>query len=242
MRVRPKLTLSASSANDLLTQLRAIDIAVPLVSEGRTKEHRECYMMARFAATAAQKGWLNFPCDLVHSEKPDFLLRLAGLEIGVECVEAVPTEHYQIEVLREKNYPDALNFMQHFEPGDGNFTRDEKHEIASGQRAGRPSTPKTSKRNWLSAMEYVVSGKTAKLRQGNYASNRATWLVVQDEWPSALHFYPNLVREAAEELREKLEPLFVSPSFQAVFIASGDQLLCFKRSGLTIEEICNVWD
>ena len=91
-KIRPNLTLSAVSPADLLAQLRAIDITVPLVTEGRTKEHREQYMMARFLATAARTQRLIFPLDVVHGEKPDFLLRLADAEIGAECVEAIPEE------------------------------------------------------------------------------------------------------------------------------------------------------
>lgn len=241
MRIRPNLSLTAVSAIDLQAQLTAIDIAVPLVSEGRTKEHREQYMMARFLATAASAGHLDFPLELLHADKPDFLLRFAGVEVGAECVEAVPSEHYHIEDLRERLYPDAMNFGQRFEPGEENFTLEEKHDIASGKLAGPPWMPHTAKRNWISAMEYVVAGKTAKLRKGNYLGNVPTWLLLQDEWPNSLHFYPEQVRAASEELLERLTPLLVPPAFQAVFIASGNQLLCFKEGQLAIEVLCNLW-
>ena len=241
MRTRPNLTLSAVSAADLLAQLRDVDITVPLVSEGRTKEHREQYMMARFLATAASAGRLDYPLNIVHGEKPDFLLRLAGVEVGAECVEAVPTEHYHIEHLREKHYPDAMNFGQRFDPGEENFTLDEKHDIASGRYAGPPWMPETAKRNWLSAMEYVVAGKIAKLHSGNYSANTSTWLLVQDEWPNSLHFYPEQVRAAAEELIQRFASLLAPPAFQAIFIACGNQLLCFKEGQLAVEEVCNLW-
>ena len=241
MGTRPNLTLSATSPDDLHAQLRAIDIAVPLVSEGRTKEHREQYMMARLLATMAKAGQLEFPLDLVHGEKPDFTLSLAGFELGAECVEAVPPEHYHIEDIRERLYPGAMNFGQKFEPGEQNFTSDEKHEIASGERAGPPWMPAAMRRNWVASMEYVIAGKTAKLRKGNYAASATNWLLVQDEWPNALHFYPQKVREAAGELLVRLEPFFSLPAFQSIFIASGNKLLCFQKGQLYVEEICNLW-
>ena len=241
MNTRPNLTLSAVSTEDLHAQLRAIDIAVPLVTEGRTKEHRERFMMARFLATAAKSNRLAFPFAVVHSEKPDFLLRLAGLEVGAECVEAVPKELYQIEVLHETHYPEAMNFGQRFEPGEENRTWDEKHEVASGRRAGSAWMPATAKQNWISAMQHVVAGKAEKVRQGNYSSRSSMWLLVRDEWPNSLQFYPQQVREAAAELRHELAPLFVQPAFQAVFIESGGQLLCFEESRLTVEEVCDLW-
>lgn len=242
MRNLPNLSLAATSTSDLEAQLRAVDIAVPLVSEGRRKEHREQYMMARFLATMARTSRLSFPLQVVHGEKPDFVLHMANGQVGVECVEAVPPEHYHIEDLRERLYSEAFNFGQRFRPGEVNFTLDEKHAIASGDRAGPPWMPDAAKRNWITAMQFVTAGKTAKLRNGNYSANSSTWLLVQDEWPNALHFYPETVRAAAQELLEALAPLLAPPAFQAVFIASGNQLLCFHSGRLAVEDVCNLWE
>ncbi|MCY1555139.1 hypothetical protein D9M68_917720 [compost metagenome] len=97
------------------------------------------------------------------------------------------------------------------------------------------------KRNWIAAMRYVIGEKTAKLRRGNYSSTSSTWLLVQDEWPNPLHFYPEQVRVAAGELLVQIDPLLSQPAFQAVFIASGDQLLCFQKDRLIVEEVCDLW-
>jgi len=240
MRSRPNLTLSAASRADLHAQLRAIDITVPLGSEGGTR-HREQYMMARLLATMARANRLEFPLELAHGEKPDFTLSLAGVELGAECVEAAPPEHGHIADIRERLYPTAMNFGQTFEPRKQNFTLEQKHEIASGVRAGPPWMPASMRRNWVAAMEFAIAGKTAKLRKGNYSANATNWLVVQDEWPNALRFYPEEVREAAGELLIRIEPLLCPPAFQSIFIASGDQLLCFRSGQLHVEQICDLW-
>lgn len=237
----PNLTLAASSALDLEARLRVVEIAVPLVSEGRRKEHREQYMMARFLATVGRTDRLSFPLRVVHGEKPDFVLHMAIEQVGVECVEAVPPEKYHIEDLRERLYPDALNFGQRFQPGEVNFTLDERHAIAMGDLAGPPWMPNAAKRNWIAAMQFVIAGKTAKLRNGNYSTYGTTWLLVQDEWPNPLNFYPERVRAAGEELLEILTPLMMPPAFQAVFIASGNQLLCFQNGHLEVKDICDLW-
>ena len=65
--------------------------------------------------------------------------------------------------------------------------------------------------------------------------------VREDEWPNALHFYPERVREAAGELLVRLAPLLSPPAFQSIFIASGNQLLCLQKGRLCVEEICNLW-
>lgn len=236
-----RLSLSAASSEELFAQLRATDIAVPLVTEGRTKEHRERYVMARFLATAAKTGMLTFPLNVAHREKPDFSLRFGGSEVGVECVEAVPQELYEIEVLREKWYPEAMNFGQKFQPGSNALTRDEKHQIASGCQAGPPWMPEAAKRNWVSAMLHVISGKAVKLQSGNYSSNATNWLLVQDVWPTSLRSYPEQVREAALECAQRLAAAPDTPSFDALFIASGRQLLCIERGTLTTEDIYDLW-
>lgn len=241
MKSGPRLTLSATSVADLHAQLSAIEITVPLVSEGRTKEHRERYSMARFLATKASLGQLRFPIDVVHGEKPDFKIKLAGEEIGAECVEAVPNEHYHIEDIRERHYPEAMNFQQKFSPGEQTFTFDEKHDIASGSYAGPPWMSDEMKRNWIGAMEFFVADKTLKLRNGNYCESGLIWLLVQDEWPNPLHFYPQKIREAAGDLLLRLAPYFAPPAFAAVFIASGNQLLSFQGGQLVVGQICNLW-
>ncbi len=195
-----------------------------------------------FLATISTTGRLTFPLTLIHGEQPDFVLTFAKVKAGVECVEAVPKELYQIEVLRENQYPEAMNFGQKFKPGEENFSWDEKHAIASGRQAGPPWMPATAKRNWLSAMEYVVAGKTAKLRNGNYASHGSMWLLVRDEWPNSLQFYPERLREAAAELAPRLAPMLAEPAFKAIFIDTGGLLLCFEEGRLAVEEVCNLWN
>jgi hypothetical protein len=184
---------------------------------------------------------LDYPLKVEHQDRPDFLLTLGGVQFGVECTEAVPPEHRHIEDIREKHYPDALNWGQKFRPGQENFTLDEKRAIARGDLSGGPWMPSTAKENWLAAMKYVIAEKTAKLRKGNYAEGVSTWLLVRDEWPNTIQFYPDQVRTAAEVLRSSLTELLSAPAFQIIYIESANQLLRFQDSYLTIEPVCDLW-
>ena len=237
----PLFALSAASKTDLFAQLRRVDITVPLITEGRTKEHRERYLMARILATLASADLLAFPIKVFHSEKPDFLLSFDGSEIGAECVEVVPQELYEIEVLREKLYPHEMNFGQIFKPGQQKFTLEEKHGIARGEVLGPPWMPDMAKRNWIAAIMHFIAGKTKKLRNGNYSSTATNWLLLQDEWPTSLRFYPEQVREAAVECSKQVDSMLEPPSFQAIYVASGEQLLMFKRGSVRVEPIFNLW-
>jgi hypothetical protein len=247
MQTRPNFSLHAISPDDLVHQLAAIDITVPLVSEGRTKEHCEQYMMARLLATTAKASLLRYPLQLIHGDKhgerPDFVVRFGQEEVGVECVEANHSDHYHIEDIRERLYPEAMNFGQRFEPGKSFLTSDEKHDIASGEASGPPWMSGSMKRNWIAAMEFTIAGKTEKLRKGNYEASRATWLLVHDEWPNPIHFYPEAVRLAAKELHAVLVvPCFVPPAFDQIFLESGKQLFRLDRNGLDAFFIPTLWN
>lgn len=237
----PNLTLFAASAAHLLAHLRALHITVPLVTEGRRKEHREQYMMARFLATAAKTDKIKFPLNLVHGDRPDFVLGFGGSEVGIECVEAVPEELYEIEILHETQYPEALNSGQKFYPGESAFTWNEKHLIASGNISAHPWMPKAARQNWIAAMVHCINGKTEKLRQDNYSSQATMWLLIQDEWPTSIRFYSAQLCEAAFECANFLIPLFVAPCFQAIFIASGSHLICYENGQVNVCEICDLW-
>ena len=236
----PNLTISAASERDLLIQLGEIDITVPLMTKGRRKEHREQYMMARFLSTRASE--FCFPIEVVHSDVPDFVLKTASAVVGIECVEAVPQELYEIEILREKEYPDSMNFGQKFVPGKRTFSRQERRQIASGELAGPPWMPQGAKRNWVSAMQHFVEGKTAKLRKGNYAAIDTMWLLVQDEWPNSIQYYPDQQVAAANELAMSLAALEESgAAFEHVFICTGSLLLTVSQREVRAQQIRDLW-
>ncbi|MEW5943563.1 MAG: hypothetical protein AB1710_06910 [Pseudomonadota bacterium] len=236
----PKLSLNATSANALFAQLSAIDITVPLITEGRTSQHREQYMMARFLATAAKIGKIGFPLNLMHGDKPDFVLTTAGIEVGVECVEAVPEEWYAIEALRERHYPNALNFGQIYHPTERIFDKQTKIDIASGKHLGSTWVGSMPKLQWVAAMEHFIGLKTDKLRSGNYSSHGTMWLIIQDEWRVPL-YRPQEVQEAALECMFRIDHLLSPPCFRAIFICSGNLLLCIENGQLEVAEIHDLW-
>lgn len=199
--------------------------------------------MARFLATAYVQGWLDFPLSVEHRDhtgNPDFLLSSPSFTVGVECVEAVAQSWYEIDVLREIAYPDALVFMQKFEPGKQTFTHEQRHAIASGEYAGPPWMGDEPERDWAAALEHFIDGKVRKLRQGNYAPLTRMWLLVQDEWSAPVYGSDELL-EAAELLLPTLTSLFDAPSFEKIFVSSSPLLLTFDVTGLDVKPLENYW-
>ena len=110
------LDISAPSSVDLLSQLAAIDISVPLRTEGRTTEHCERWSICRFLAAYAATDVLGYPLHLEKRERPDFLLRLPGSDFGIEVTEAVPPDWVWADARRERLNCDNMVFLHRFSP------------------------------------------------------------------------------------------------------------------------------
>lgn len=236
----PRLNVTATSRSELLNRLASIDIAVPLRTEGRTTGHREQYMTARLLSTLAQNDLLSFPLRLEHREKPDFALHLPIGSIGIECVEAVSEEWAQIEAIREDDFPDALIMLPMLRPGRRIFTLQERIRIASGAQSGPPWVGDMPKHQWADAIAFFVRQKTEKLRAGNYSDFSKNWLLIQDEW--CVPLYREEERRCAAELcLEKIRPLLVTPSFEAIFIGNSKWLLQLAPAPVQVFRMHSVW-
>jgi hypothetical protein len=237
---RPTLSLVASSAVELRRRVSEIDITVPHVTEGRTSQHREQYTFARMLATFSEAGLWQYPLSVDHRDKPDFSLDGGQLRIGVECVEAVPEEWYEIQAIRERHFPDKLNFGQIFRAGQRRFTSEEKWAIASGEKKGPPWAGDMAERNWAEAIEYFVAQKTAKLRSGNYAEFSEMWLVVQDEWRAPV-YHPQELSLAVSLVAPRLAALLDPPAYTRLFVCRNHTVIMFTRTAVTFTPVLNLW-
>lgn len=235
-----ELSLSADTPTDLLSQLRNIDITVPSITKDRPNRARERYTMARFLATIAESKLVCYPLTIEHRDKPDFALRHQNGEIGVECVEAVPDEWYRIQEIRDRDFPDALNFGQHFQPGKRVFTDEERIEIANGSRASYPWVGNMAEEEWAKAMEHFIGSKTNKLRSGNYSEFQNMWLLIQDECRVPIHSEED-VREAAKMCLTRISEFLVSPCFSTIYICCMGWLLSFENGRFTMKPILDLW-
>lgn len=234
------LHLHAQSAEDLLTQLAAIDISVPLSDEGRTTPHRERYMVARLLSTLADSDFLQYPLRLEHREKPDFGLFSAGSAVGIECVEATHEEWAQIQAVRDRDFPEELVFLPMLRPGQTTFTMEERVEIASGVGAGPPWVGKMAENQWADAMVHFIAKKTEKLRKGNYSEFATNWLVIQDEWPVPL-YYPEKRVAAAGLCIEAARPFLEHHCFSHIFIGDSSGLIHLTPQGASMLDVRDLW-
>lgn len=231
-----ELSLVAQSPDDLLRQLKSIDIKAPKITQGRTHLHREKFVMAHFLATIAKSRLLHYPLTVEHSDKPDFILHFNSEAIGVECVEAVPEEWYEIEATRERKYSKSITFGQYYDPHKKLYTAQEKDYIASGACAATPWMGHSAEIEWADAIAHFIHQKTKKLRAGNYSEMSKVWLLIQDEWRVPVHGKDDL--ESAIEFCLPLIPeCLIEPCFNKIFICSCNHLVSIDKKGKTFEPL-----
>jgi hypothetical protein len=238
--MKPNFSLSADSIEDLLQVLKQIDIRVgPVI--GRTTQHRERYVMARFLATMASVNLLRYPLKLVHGDGPDFVFWMQSEQIAIECVEAVATESYAIRAIRERKYPKAWRSIPTLRAGENLLTAADKDQFASSERREAPLQGDMPEQLWADAMEHFIRDKTTKLRAGNYAGSPKTWLLIQDEY-SAVIDHDEELEEAMTICLPRIEPFFDLPCFDSIFILNRGQLLTLERNSFSRHPLCDLWN
>lgn len=91
------VSITAKNADELVTALAAIDISVPLRTEGRTTDHSERWSFCRLLAAIADSEYLNYPTAVVHRDRPDFHIKHGSMETGVEVTEVIPENDAAID-------------------------------------------------------------------------------------------------------------------------------------------------
>lgn len=232
--------LSATSAAELLQQLRALDIAVPMRSEGRKTLHCERWSICRFLATYAETGLLQYPLRLEKRERPDFLLQLPRANIGIEVTEAVPPDWARAGARREKLDCENFVFLQRFRPGEPRRSKDEIHSIARGAGAGDGWAGDAPEREWAEAMAYFASRKAEKLQSPGYKRFSVDWLLIYDNWPLPAVDYQKAAAHFVQRLHALEQPL----PFERLFIECKQFIWDFhllSENGGSPQRICDVW-
>lgn len=235
-----RLDLLAASSADLLSQLAATDITVPLRTEGRTTEHCERYTTARMLSTLADTPLIQYPLKVEHRDKPDFVLHYPTKQIGIECTEAVSDEWAHIDAIRERDFPDSMIMLPMLKPGERTLTDAQRKEIASGRGAGPPWVGNMAERQWADAISHFVGRKTKKLREGIYDLDRETWLLIQDEWRVPV-YRPEDRLEAAELCIAQLDGHLAAPAFSRIYVADGKWLLRLAPGPVEMLPIQDLW-
>lgn len=230
--------IEATSATELLKRLTALDILVPLRTEGRTKDHGERAWLCRFLATFAETGLLDFPLYVDHDDRPDIVLHLSSSSIGLEITEAVPTKWAHADAVSEENEYEIPIFLQRFKTGETSLSRNEIERIAKGESYGSAWEGNSVECEWAEVMLYFSAQKAKKFSHPEFKKYAQNWLLIYDNWP-----LPALDESSAtQKLQGKLLSQDWALPFDKVFVERPRNIWEFSRQTCTSAAINDIWN
>ncbi|MCP3178336.1 hypothetical protein MJO47_14620 [Desulfuromonas sp. KJ2020] len=217
--------------------MRSIEISVPRRSEGRTKEHAERYAIAHLLSALLGKDRLSYPLELIQRERPDFLIKENGVQIGIEHTEAVPQNYAHKTVLRYKIAGPKVYFISRHQPGEPRKPAKKLIEEIQANHSGPGWEGDSVEREWTEAILYFVKNKIETLAKEGFEKFERNWLLIYDNWP-----LPALDRKKiAQFLFPKIIESNCFDNFDSVYVITGNIVLEFSNSGVVRYEINNLW-
>jgi hypothetical protein len=207
------MMFTANNPAELAAELAALDIDVPPRSEGRQSHHVERYCIAHLLATLPAER-ISFPLTLAHRDKPDFLLTMSGIAIGIEHTEAVPTSVARSQAMREQGLGADVYFTPHAKPGEQRKTAKEIRDEIEADVPGEGWVGDAPEREWAEAIAHYVRDKLPKAMDVGFERYAFNWLIVYDNWPLPAVKYS----VAASYLAPLLVDMSAFSVFDAIFI------------------------
>lgn len=180
--------LVAVSAEDLRRALALLDIQVLRRAQGRTKTQTERFSIAYLLASLPTQ-YLKFPLTLEHSERPDFVLRLPSVTVGIEVTEAVPENHARASVIRQSGIGKSVHFVKRARPGEETQSTESLRDEIKLDRPGEPWVGNEPESECAEAMLYCAVSKAATAHKPGFKIHPINWLLVYDNWPLPGHHH-----------------------------------------------------
>jgi len=229
-------SISVQSPSELLTALAAMDIAVPLRTEGRTTEHCERWSICRLLAAIANSAFLSYPIVVVHRDRPDFHIKHGSTDVGVEVTEVIQENDAAIDAYREHNDIDGPFFIKRHRPGDARLKGAELRGAAVSDAPGDGWVGDSVEREWVAAMRAFIEVKAENAKKPGFQLFTERWLLMYDNWS-----LPGVDREdAVNKLLVSMTSADFGP-FQKIWIESPDAIRCISENGVVTRAINDLW-
>jgi hypothetical protein len=174
------------------------------------------------------------PSSISDSERPDFIIVIAGKDIGVETTRSVRMECVRALKIQAEKSPNCwvnLTYLNDRLPRRSNS--DLARNMSGGAILQRWSPVQTRMLNWKCKIASALQSKREKLCQPGYQVFPENWLLIHDFPPLPVD---RLIFDLA---RSHLNHLLASPTtltrdFDKVFIHSGEWLFRWFRNSLVV--------
>ena len=227
-------TIAAASASRLRNTLSAIDISVPLRTEGRTTDHAETWSICRFLATFSEV--FEYPLTLSHQDRPDFLLAEPGRKIGIEVTELVPRNYAAIDAYREKRNVEGPFGLQRHNPEDPPLRGPALAAQAESVDSGDVWVGDSVERDWAAAARVAICGKITKADKDGFERFDEDWLLIYDNWP-----VPGLDQEKAILLLAQHLNSIKNLPFHRIVVEFSTNFWVYERPESYTRKIVNLW-
>ena len=210
---------SIQNYNELLLELKQVDISVPGRINGRKTDHTETYTICRLLATLAETDCLTYPLSVSHQDRPDILIQLENSMIGVEITEAISQQYAEYCALAEREFPDVFLEPAHFRWGSPKLTVKQMRKLlrqsqlnSGGWEGNRPE------QEWAEFILSAIQMKLQKLAHPDFTKFEKNWLSIYDNLP-----LPHInLEKALTFLRPLIQNCwYCSPGFDKFFIEHG---------------------
>lgn len=230
--------LEANNTSQLIDALSRLDIAVPRRSEGRTTNHTERYAVAHMLSALLDSDRLTYPLNLTQRDRPDFVLSMGALQIGIEHTEAISENEAHKTFLREKGYGSEVHFISRKIPGEPKRQAKQLIDEIERNDAGDGWVGNSVEREWAAAMFHFVERKVEKLLNRGFERYDQDWLLIYDNWS-----LPAVDRhEAAPLLFGLVSNSSVLGNFERIFVLTGRHLCEISGDGFRIYDTADLWN
>jgi hypothetical protein len=229
----------ACSKDELGVALRAIDIAVPPRTEGRTTEDCERWSICRLLSTLINGSVLSFPLRVTKREKPDFQVCLGQKAWGIEVTEAIPTDDAKANALAEKENPNALIDISLFKFGEAKSLDEIRQIINQAKLTGDGWAGDAAERELAEAIRCIVESKTKKLRAPTFDKYPQNILVIYDNMPLPHLDHDTIAVHCADQLEDYWSEQLV---FDVIYVESRDTIFQITSNGARKLKINDILD
>lgn len=227
------------SKDELEVALRAIDIAVPPRTKGRTTEDCERWSICRLLSTLNDGSVLSFPLRVTKRDKPDFQVCLGQKAWGIEVTEAIPSDYAKASALAEKENPNALIDISLFKFGKAKSLEEIRRIINQVKLTGDGWAGDTAERELAKAIRSVVESKIKKLRALTFDKYPQNILMIYDNMPLPHCDHDIIALHCADQLKDYWYEQLV---FDVIYVESRDTIFQITSNGVRKLKINDIWD
>lgn len=228
--------LAANSESELSAELANVQLpALPRLE--RTTEFCERWSTCRMLAAYAKAGLLSYPISVEPRDRPDVLMQVPGMAVGIEITEAVPEDQARVDAMRAHLGEDGAYMLSEFLPTDMRRSKEDIKAIARGERSGDGWEGDGPESQWADAMLCTIQRKILKMQSAEFERFDEDWLLIYDDWP-----LPAVdLDRASTMLNKMLQTRKADIPFKRIIIESGREVVTFVESGFVIHPIPRLW-